>query len=154
MTALPRRRVAILKGFVRDRTSVFFTIVFPLMFLVLFGGIFNDQHQPQIDLIEVGDVALVDELPPDASAAFDETFEVDHADDLAARAREVRKGDADVGDREARRHARRALHADRPGEGRDHAGHAARVRRRRQRRRLRAAAALHLRAPSRSRTSR
>ena len=34
--------VAILKGFVRDRASVFFAIVFPLMFLVLFGGIFND----------------------------------------------------------------------------------------------------------------
>ncbi|HNI34793.1 MAG TPA: hypothetical protein PLV93_05305, partial [Microthrixaceae bacterium] len=33
--------VAIMKGFVRDRTSVFFALIFPLMFLVLFGGIFN-----------------------------------------------------------------------------------------------------------------
>lgn len=30
--------VAIAKGFVRDRASVFFAVIFPLMFLVLFGG--------------------------------------------------------------------------------------------------------------------
>ena len=36
-----------LKGFLRDKASVFFAIVFPLMFLVLFGGVFADQSQPQ-----------------------------------------------------------------------------------------------------------
>ena len=34
--------LAIVKGFFRDRTSVFFALVFPLMFLVLFGGLFAD----------------------------------------------------------------------------------------------------------------
>ncbi len=33
--------LTIVKGFVRDRASVFFAVVFPLMFLVLFGGIFD-----------------------------------------------------------------------------------------------------------------
>ena len=34
---------AIMRGFVRDKAAVFFAIVFPLMFLVLFGGLFADQ---------------------------------------------------------------------------------------------------------------
>lgn len=101
MSALAQRpfvalSLAIVKGFVRDKASVFFALVFPLMFLVLFGGLFGDQTQSKVDLIQVGDVALVDEMPADARAAFDETFEVEHADDLDAALREVRKGDADV----------------------------------------------------------
>ena len=33
---------AILLGFLRDKSSVFFAIIFPLMFLVLFGGVFSE----------------------------------------------------------------------------------------------------------------
>jgi ABC-2 type transport system permease protein len=88
--------LAIVKGFVRDRASVFFAIVFPLMFLVLFGGIFNYDQTPRIELVEVGDVALVDSLPTGAREAFDRTFEVQHSEDLAAALEEVRKGDADA----------------------------------------------------------
>lgn len=87
---------AILKGFLRDRASVFFAIVFPLMFLVLFGGIFSDQSQSKVDLIEIGNVSLLDHLPPPARTAFEETFDVTHSDDLAASITKVRKGDADV----------------------------------------------------------
>jgi ABC-2 type transport system permease protein len=88
--------LAILRGFYRDKASVFFAIVFPLMFLVLFGGIFSDQTESKVDLIEVGTVSLVDEMPADARAAFDQTFEVTHTDDLEAALEQVRKGDADV----------------------------------------------------------
>jgi ABC-2 type transport system permease protein len=88
--------VAILKGFLRDKTSVFFAVIFPLMFLVLFGGLFSDQDQSKVELIQVGDVALVDGLPADARTAFDETFEVSHSEDLDAAIAKVRKGDADV----------------------------------------------------------
>ncbi len=35
--------LAIIRGFIRDRASVFFAIVFPLMFLVLFGGLLGNQ---------------------------------------------------------------------------------------------------------------
>lgn len=92
-TALSR---AIAKGFFRDKASVFFAIIFPLMFLVLFGGIFSDQSQSKVELIEVGDVALIQELPDDARAAFEETFEVSTSDDLDGAIDEVREGDADV----------------------------------------------------------
>jgi ABC-2 type transport system permease protein len=88
--------VAILKGFLRDRAAVFFAIVFPLMFLVLFGGIFNESDQPKVDLIEVGQVPLLDHLPTQAAQAFDEAFDVTHSNDLDAAIAKVRKGDADV----------------------------------------------------------
>ena len=88
--------LAIVKGFFRDRTSVFFALVFPLMFLVLFGGLFADPKQSKVDMIEVGNVSLVDDLPDDARKAFDETFEVEQSDDLDDALSKVRKGDADV----------------------------------------------------------
>jgi ABC-2 type transport system permease protein len=88
--------LAISKGFWRDRASVFFAIVFPLMFLVLFGGIFADQSQSKVDLVQVGEVAMVDDLPAAARAAFGQTFEVSRTSDRAAALAEVRRGDADV----------------------------------------------------------
>jgi ABC-2 type transport system permease protein len=87
---------AILLGFLRDKSSVFFAIIFPLMFLVLFGGVFSDQTQSRVDLVQVGDVPLFDQLPEGAREAFDETFEVTRSDDLDAAVATVRKGDADV----------------------------------------------------------
>lgn len=87
---------AILKGFLRDKASVFFALVFPLMFLVLFGGIFSDQSQSRLDLIEVGDVSLIDDMPSDARAAFEQAFDITREDDLDAAIEAVRKGDADV----------------------------------------------------------
>ncbi len=87
---------AIIKGFLRDRTSVFFAVIFPLMFLVLFGGIFSDQGQSQVQLVEVGTVGLIDDLPQEARAAFEDTFAIERTDDLEAAIAKVRKGDADV----------------------------------------------------------
>jgi ABC-2 type transport system permease protein len=88
--------IAILRGFVRDRSALFFSVVFPLMFLVLFGALLGDQDQPKVDMIIVGDVSLIDELPPGAEEAFDTTFDVEESDDLADALETVRKGDADV----------------------------------------------------------
>lgn len=88
--------VAILKGFVRDKASVFFAIIFPLMFLVLFGGIFNSTDAPRIETKIVGDVALVDDMPEGAREAFDETFDSSATDDRDGAIDEVRKGDLDL----------------------------------------------------------
>ena len=96
MSAFLALAKAITKGFLRDRTSVFFAVIFPLMFLVLFGGIFSDPGQSKVDLIEVGSVSLVDDLPAGAKEAFEETFDVTRSDDLDAAIDQVRKGDADV----------------------------------------------------------
>lgn len=88
--------LAIMRGFLRDKAAVFFAILFPLMFLVLFGAIFDDQDQSKVELIQVGDVSLVEDLPKPAKEAFDDTFEVTKSDDLDDALEEVRKGDADV----------------------------------------------------------
>jgi ABC-2 type transport system permease protein len=87
---------AILRGFYRDKASVFFALVFPLMFLVLFGGILGNQTQSKVDLVQVGDVAVVDGLSADARHAFEQTFEVSRTDDADKALAEVRKGDVDV----------------------------------------------------------
>lgn len=88
--------VAIIKGFVRDKAALFFAIVFPLMFLVLFGGLLANQEQSEVDLIQVGEVPLFDDLSGGALEAFETTFAVTRTDDLEAALEEVRKGDADV----------------------------------------------------------
>ena len=75
---------------------MFFALVFPLMFLVLFGGLFADPTSSKVDMIQVGDVSFIDEMPAAEKAAFEETFEITRTDDLDAAIAEVKKGDADV----------------------------------------------------------
>jgi ABC-2 type transport system permease protein len=96
MTGFTAVAAAILKGFVRDRTSVFFTLAFPLMFLVLFGGIFNWDSTPRITLLQIGEASLVDDLPPGAGEAFAQTFEVEQVEDRGAALARVREGEADA----------------------------------------------------------
>lgn len=93
MTGFLSLSAAILKGFIRDKQAVFFSIFFPLMFLVLFGGIFSDQSQSKIDVVQVGEIALLDDLPPQAQSAFDDAFAVTSSDDLDAALQDVRDGD-------------------------------------------------------------
>ncbi|MBA2464382.1 MAG: ABC transporter permease [Nocardioidaceae bacterium] len=88
--------VAILKGFVRDKGSVFFALVFPLMFLVLFGGIFTFDENPRLTIVQVGQVSLVEDLPAEAREAFDDTFEVSRSNDLDAAIDDVRAGEVDA----------------------------------------------------------
>ena len=85
---------AIVKGFMRDKMSMFFAVVFPLMFLVLFGGVFT-YGTAKIEMVEVGHVGFFDHLSPGAEQAFHHTFQITH-DDLAGAVHTVRKGDADV----------------------------------------------------------
>src|SRR5258705_8052328 len=83
-------------GFFRDRTAVFFTILFPLMFLLLFGTLLKDQSAPRSDIIQVGPVALLDGIPAHDRAQLDAVLQVTKSYDLAAALEKVRKGDADA----------------------------------------------------------
>jgi ABC-2 type transport system permease protein len=84
------------KGFVRDRSSVFFTLIFPLMFLGLFGALLDVDSSPRLDLVQVGQVEVLDDLDDGAQEAFDDSFVVTTTDDSARAIAEVRDGDADV----------------------------------------------------------
>jgi ABC-2 type transport system permease protein len=88
--------LAMARGFFRDRASVFFSVVFPLMFLFLFGGVFADQGQSRSDLVQIGAVPLIDQMPAAARAAFDESFDVSRTTDRGRALEDVRKGDADA----------------------------------------------------------
>jgi ABC-2 type transport system permease protein len=88
--------VAMVKGFVRDRSALFFSMVFPLMFLVLFGTLFDSAASSRMELLQVGDVAVLDDLDEGARGAFEESFDVTRMEDREAALEEVRKGDADV----------------------------------------------------------
>lgn len=89
--------VAMWRGFIREKMGVFWIVVFPLMFLVLFGGIFaGNEGQSKSDLLQIGDVALIDDLPDAARERFDEAFEVERASDADDAIEQVRDGDVDA----------------------------------------------------------
>ena len=88
--------VAMWRGFIREKMGVFWIIVFPLMFLVLFGALFDDSGQPKSELLQIGDVALIDDLSDEARAQFDNAFEVERTDDAEDAIRQVREGDVDA----------------------------------------------------------
>lgn len=87
---------AMLKGFFRDKMAFFFSVIFPLMFLVLFGGIFTNQGLSKSDVIQVGPVSVLDNIPKDAAAYFDKSLEITKSSDEKDALEQVRKGDADA----------------------------------------------------------
>ena len=85
------------QGLLRDKTSVFFAVVFPLMFLVLFGGIFADQTQSKVDLI-AGRRRLAGRRPARRTPRRPSTRPSTSSSPTTStpRSSKVRKGDADV----------------------------------------------------------
>ncbi|MCD9200051.1 ABC transporter permease [Aeromicrobium wangtongii] len=96
MTPLLSLSRAMLKGFFRDRMAFFFSIVFPLMFLVLFGGIFTNDGASRADIIQVGQVSVLDRAPKELTYYLDESLEITKSSDLKDAVEQVRKGDADA----------------------------------------------------------
>jgi ABC-2 type transport system permease protein len=84
------------KGFLRDRTAVFFTILFPLMFLVIFGGIFKDQGISKSQVLQIGSVPLLDQMPAPVRDGLSSVLEVTKTDDQADALEQVRKGDVEA----------------------------------------------------------
>ncbi|AWB93540.1 ABC transporter permease [Aeromicrobium chenweiae] len=111
MTAFRSLARAMLKGFFRDRMAVFFAVIFPLMFLVLFGGIFTDGGTSRAEIIQVGPVAVLDDTPKQLKGYLDESLKVTRSSDEKDAIEQVRKGDADAvisqdGDRLVLRYSR------------------------------------------------
>ena len=88
--------MAMAKGFLRDRMALFFSIVFPLMFLLLFGVLLTDRGASKSSIVQVGPVAILDQAPPEAKEVLKESLDVTRSNDAKAALREVRKGDADA----------------------------------------------------------
>ncbi len=89
--------IAMFKGFVRDRMTLFWAIAFPLMFLVLFGGIFTSQGEVDpAEVVVVGDVSVIDDAPAEAQKTIEKSVDITRSDDLDAALEKVRDGDADA----------------------------------------------------------
>ncbi|MFC4913481.1 ABC transporter permease [Actinomadura gamaensis] len=83
-------------GFRRDRGALFFTVLFPLLFLVIFGGVFGKQTTGKVEVVEVGSVPVLDRaLARDPSGELGKTVKIKH-DGLAGALKKVGKGDADA----------------------------------------------------------
>jgi ABC-2 type transport system permease protein len=87
---------AMFLGLLRDRTALFFTVLFPLMFLVLFGGLFKNQTAPRSDVLEIGPVAVIDQIPDAGRAQLDAVLHVEPATSREDALNKVRKGDVDA----------------------------------------------------------
>lgn len=84
---------AMFKGFVRDRTSLFFTLFFPLFFIIIFGTVFGGSTASKQKVELVGSVPLIDSLSADARTGLDEVLELSTGEDLASSLDELRQGD-------------------------------------------------------------
>jgi ABC-2 type transport system permease protein len=85
-TAFASLSRAMFRGFFRDRVAVFFTFLFPLMFLVVFGLLFRDSTASKVTIGVVGDGPVINALPADA-------VDVKRFDSLDAAVAAVRAGD-------------------------------------------------------------
>ncbi len=94
MTAFSSLSAAMLKGFYRDRLSLFFAIVFPLFFIVIFGTIFSNTETARPTVIQIGAVPLIDDLPAQARAEVDRAVELIPGSSLDDALAQVRNGDA------------------------------------------------------------
>ena len=62
LTAFRSLSRAMLRGFVRDRTALAFTILLPVLFLALFGSLYRNAATPKLSVIEIGNVSLLSHI--------------------------------------------------------------------------------------------
>jgi ABC-2 type transport system permease protein len=80
-------------GFLRDRTAMFFTILFPLMFLIIFGLLFRDAGSSRSDIVQVGPVPVLDNIQGDGRTQLEQVLNIQRSDDLEEALEDVRAGD-------------------------------------------------------------
>ena len=95
-TALRSLSRAMYLGFVRDRAALLFTILIPVLFLVLFGSIYKGGGATKITVIEVGRVGMLDQAEAAAPGQLGKVLTVTHSAKLAASLDAVRKGNEDA----------------------------------------------------------
>ncbi|MGA8427594.1 MAG: ABC transporter permease [Candidatus Dormiibacterota bacterium] len=95
LTAFRSLSRAMLRGFVRDRTALAFSILLPVLFLALLGSLYRGSGTtPRLSVVEIGNVSLLSQTA--SQPGLSGVFTVSHSDDKKAAVREVRRGTADV----------------------------------------------------------
>ncbi|MFJ3790683.1 ABC transporter permease [Kitasatospora sp. NPDC090091] len=85
-----------LVAFFRDKAAVFFVLLFPLMFLMLFGTLLKGASSPHAKVAQVGAVQVLDAVQGDGRAELEKVLTISRTDDEAAAVEKVRKGDLDA----------------------------------------------------------
>src|ERR1022692_3130337 len=80
-------------GFVRDRGALVFTILIPVIFLVLLGSIYRSSGTPQVSVIEVGKVSLLGQA---GHGQLGKILQITRSRNLGAALNDVRQGNADA----------------------------------------------------------
>jgi ABC-2 type transport system permease protein len=94
LTAFRSLSRAMLRGFLRDRTALVFTILLPLLFLGLFGSLYKNASTPKLTILEVGRVSLLSQ--PGVQQGLGKVLTVTHAASLSTALSDVRKGSYDA----------------------------------------------------------
>jgi ABC-2 type transport system permease protein len=92
MTGIMTLSQALVRGYLRDRAALFFTILFPLIFLFLLGGLLGGTKIARSDVVLVGPVAVYDSLPAHDQARIDQVLAISRSHDLRAALAQVRNG--------------------------------------------------------------
>jgi ABC-2 type transport system permease protein len=85
---------AMMRGFVRDRTALAFSILLPVLFLALFGSLYKNNTTPKLSVIEIGNVSLLSHIA--SQPGLSRVLTVTHDADKMAAVREVRRGTVDA----------------------------------------------------------
>jgi ABC-2 type transport system permease protein len=87
---------AMFRGYVRDRSALIFTILIPVLFLVLLGAIYKSSATPRISVLEVGRASLLDQARAASPGALGKILSVHRATSLSSALESVRKGNDDA----------------------------------------------------------
>ena len=85
---------AMLRGFLRDRTALIFTILLPLLFLALFGSLYKNTTTPKLTVLKVGQVSLLSQ--ENIRQGLGKVLTVTQASSLSSALSDVRKGNYDA----------------------------------------------------------
>jgi ABC-2 type transport system permease protein len=83
---------ALLRGFIRDRTALVFSLLLPVLFLALFGSLYRSTTTPKLSVVEFGHVNLLSNAGP----SLGKVLTVSHVSSWETGLRDVRQGDDDA----------------------------------------------------------
>jgi hypothetical protein len=87
---------AMFLGYIRDRTTLVFSILIPVVFLVLLGSIYRNPSTPRISVLEVGRVSLLDQARAASSRQLSAVMTISRAASLPGALEKVRAGTDDA----------------------------------------------------------
>ncbi|MEY9835580.1 ABC transporter permease [Streptacidiphilus sp. EB103A] len=81
--------------FVRDKAAVFFFLIFPLMFLLLFGTLFKGSTTAHSNIAQIGSIQMLDSVTGADRTQLDKALTITRMTDEAAALRQVKDGKLD-----------------------------------------------------------